>query len=69
MLRLRHGKTTPHFTSRERQEVVLLLLGGAVVHQDLHVPNVRRLAVKKVVPDWCAAEFFTHEREFGQRET
>ena len=51
VLGLRHAEAAAHLAARERPEPVALLLVGPEVMQELHVPDVGRLAVHDVVRD------------------
>src|SRR5262249_18979622 len=50
----------------QRIEPGTLLLGGAVLVQDLHVAHVRRLAVEGVVSEWSASELLADEGKLEQ---
>src|ERR1041385_2347128 len=69
MFGLSHRETTAHVAAREWLEVSFLLFGCAVVHQDFHVPDVRRLAVEQVMTDGRASELFADEGKLRQRES
>src|SRR5688572_14747759 len=69
MLRLGHRETTAHFAVRERREVFLLLFRRSVSEQDLHVADVRRLAVEHVVAERRASQFLAHASKLGETQT
>src|SRR5206468_1929435 len=61
-------EAAPDLALDERPEPALLLLRGAVVEEELHVPGVRRLDVEDVVADHAAAEHLADQREIAERQ-
>src|SRR5690348_7840622 len=49
MLRLRHGKTAPDVTFKQRLKISLLLFLCSMLQQDFHVARIRRLAVERIM--------------------
>src|SRR5215208_2531843 len=68
MLRLGHREATAHVATSQRRKILFLLFGRAMLHQDFHVSDVRRLAVEQVVADWRASELFTDKRKLRKRQ-
>ncbi len=44
------------------------MLGGAELHEQLHVAHIRRLAVEDIVAEWAPPELLGHVGELGQRQ-
>ena len=67
-LGLGHGEAAPDLTADERHEETLFLRVRAVVRQNIHVGDVRRLTVEAVVPQGAAPQLLGQVRELREAQ-
>ena len=65
---LGHREAAAHFAAHQRAQETILLLGGAVLVEDLDVAGVGGLAAEGVVAEGTLAEHLADQSKVGQRQ-